>query len=135
VYALSKRAQGNGGRSHTLRACTHSLAALPKRRAQKKNQDNINSRLALVMKSGKSTLGYKTCLKTLRSGKGEEAMAMAGAHNAICGEERRRRRRLFSPPGDGKQRCRQRLRGRGAGSFQERAGFASRQSRQLGSRR
>ena len=27
------------------------------------------SRLALVMKSGKYTLGYKTCLKTLRSGK------------------------------------------------------------------
>ena len=37
---------------------------------QKKTQENINSRLALVMKSGKYTLGYKTCLKTLRSGKG-----------------------------------------------------------------
>jgi hypothetical protein len=37
---------------------------------QKKSQENINSRLALVMKSGKYTLGYKTCLKTLRSGKG-----------------------------------------------------------------
>mmetsp|Transcript_36125 Transcript_36125/g.80398 ORF Transcript_36125/g.80398 Transcript_36125/m.80398 type:complete len:115 (+) Transcript_36125:86-430(+) len=35
----------------------------------KKSQENINSRLALVMKSGKFTLGYKTCLKTLRSGK------------------------------------------------------------------
>ncbi|MEW5301511.1 MAG: hypothetical protein WDW38_010243 [Sanguina aurantia] len=35
----------------------------------KKAQENINSRLALVMKSGKYTLGYKTCLKTLRSGK------------------------------------------------------------------
>ena len=35
----------------------------------KKNQDNINSRLQLVMKSGKYTLGYKTCLKSLRSGK------------------------------------------------------------------
>ena len=34
----------------------------------KKNQENINSRLALVMKSGKYTLGYKTTLKTLRSG-------------------------------------------------------------------
>jgi large subunit ribosomal protein L30e len=29
----------------------------------------MNSRLALVMKSGKYTLGYKTVLKTLRSGK------------------------------------------------------------------
>ncbi|WPT12147.1 60S ribosomal protein L30 [Picochlorum sp. SENEW3] len=37
----------------------------------KKSQDNINSRLALVMKSGKYTLGYKTTLKTLRSGKGK----------------------------------------------------------------
>ncbi|OAX79007.1 60S ribosomal protein [Emergomyces africanus] len=35
----------------------------------KKNADNINSRLALVMKSGKVTLGYKSTLKSLRSGK------------------------------------------------------------------
>ena len=35
----------------------------------KKNQDNINSRLALVIKSGKWTLGYKSTLKTLRNGK------------------------------------------------------------------
>ncbi|KAG9238446.1 putative 60S ribosomal protein L30 [Amylocarpus encephaloides] len=35
----------------------------------KKSADNINSRLALVMKSGKVTLGYKSTLKTLRSGK------------------------------------------------------------------
>ncbi|KAJ2707283.1 60S ribosomal protein L30 [Coemansia spiralis] len=31
--------------------------------------ESINSRLALVMKSGKSSLGYKSTLKTLRSGK------------------------------------------------------------------
>merc|ERR1712173_266105 len=35
----------------------------------KKSQDNINSRLALVMKSGEYTLGYKTVLKSLRGGK------------------------------------------------------------------
>ncbi|KAI6248586.1 60S ribosomal protein L30 [Erysiphe necator] len=35
----------------------------------KKTADNINNRLALVMKSGKVTLGYKSTLKTLRSGK------------------------------------------------------------------
>ncbi|EEQ87666.1 60S ribosomal protein L30 [Blastomyces dermatitidis] len=35
----------------------------------KKSTDNINSRLALVMKSGKVTLGYKSTLKSLRSGK------------------------------------------------------------------
>ena len=36
---------------------------------QKKNIENINSRLALVMKSGKFVLGYKQTLKTLRQGK------------------------------------------------------------------
>ncbi|KAJ5438056.1 uncharacterized protein N7458_009054 [Penicillium daleae] len=35
----------------------------------KKGSDNINSRLALVMKSGKVTLGAKSTMKTLRSGK------------------------------------------------------------------
>uniref|UniRef100_A0A7S0YE62 Ribosomal protein eL8/eL30/eS12/Gadd45 domain-containing protein n=1 Tax=Polytomella parva TaxID=51329 RepID=A0A7S0YE62_9CHLO len=35
----------------------------------KKTQENINARLALVMKSGKYSLGYKTVLKTLRTGK------------------------------------------------------------------
>ena len=35
----------------------------------KKSADGINSRLALVMKSGKYVLGYKSTLKTLRSGK------------------------------------------------------------------
>jgi len=35
----------------------------------KKTADSINSRLALVMKSGKVTLGAKSTLKSLRSGK------------------------------------------------------------------
>ncbi|TID22420.1 cytosolic large ribosomal subunit protein L30 [Venturia nashicola] len=35
----------------------------------KKTADSINSRLALVMKSGKVTLGYSSTLKSLRSGK------------------------------------------------------------------
>ncbi|KAH9900260.1 cytosolic large ribosomal subunit protein L30 [Xylariomycetidae sp. FL2044] len=35
----------------------------------KKDANSINSRLALVMKSGKVTLGYKSTLKSLRSGK------------------------------------------------------------------
>ncbi|KAF3939371.1 hypothetical protein ABW19_dt0207640 [Dactylella cylindrospora] len=35
----------------------------------KKAENSINSRLALVMKSGKVTLGYKSTLKTLRAGK------------------------------------------------------------------
>lgn len=37
---------------------------------QKKSQEGINSRLALVMKSGKYSLGYKSTLKSLRAGKG-----------------------------------------------------------------
>ena len=36
----------------------------------KKSIESINSRLALVMKSGKYTLGYKSTIKSLRQGKG-----------------------------------------------------------------
>ena len=36
---------------------------------KKKNTDSINSRLSLVMKSGKVALGYKTTLKALRGTK------------------------------------------------------------------
>eukprot|EP00178_Gracilaria_changii_P003022 TRINITY_DN14418_c0_g1_i1.p1 TRINITY_DN14418_c0_g1~~TRINITY_DN14418_c0_g1_i1.p1 ORF type:complete len:111 (+),score=16.49 TRINITY_DN14418_c0_g1_i1:32-364(+) len=35
----------------------------------KKGQENINARLQLVVKSGKYSLGYKSCLQTLRQGK------------------------------------------------------------------
>uniref|UniRef100_A0A5S6R548 Large ribosomal subunit protein eL30 n=1 Tax=Trichuris muris TaxID=70415 RepID=A0A5S6R548_TRIMR len=38
-------------------------------RKQKKAAEGINSRLALVIKSGKYVLGYRRTLKTLRSGK------------------------------------------------------------------
>ena len=44
---------------------------------QKKNAESINSRLALVMKSGKSELGYKQTLKSLRQGKGKQIMCVA----------------------------------------------------------
>uniref|UniRef100_A0A061SCJ0 Large subunit ribosomal protein L30e n=1 Tax=Tetraselmis sp. GSL018 TaxID=582737 RepID=A0A061SCJ0_9CHLO len=44
------------------------MPSAPKSKS-KKSQESINSRLQLVMKSGKYTLGYKTCLKSLRSGK------------------------------------------------------------------
>lgn len=36
---------------------------------QKKAMENINTRLQLVMKSGKYVLGFKQTLKTLRQGK------------------------------------------------------------------
>eukprot|EP00186_Timspurckia_oligopyrenoides_P004437 CAMPEP_0182443740 /NCGR_PEP_ID=MMETSP1172-20130603/2390_1 /TAXON_ID=708627 /ORGANISM="Timspurckia oligopyrenoides, Strain CCMP3278" /LENGTH=110 /DNA_ID=CAMNT_0024639103 /DNA_START=33 /DNA_END=365 /DNA_ORIENTATION=+ len=35
----------------------------------KKAGDNVSSRLALVMKSGKYTLGYRSTIKSMRSGK------------------------------------------------------------------
>ena len=37
--------------------------------APTKNQENINQKLALVVKSGKYTLGYKSTIKALRQGK------------------------------------------------------------------
>ncbi|KAI9100953.1 hypothetical protein K1719_024077 [Acacia pycnantha] len=39
----------------------------------KKTHESINNRLALVMKSGKYTLGYKTVLKSLRSSKARKS--------------------------------------------------------------
>ena len=41
----------------------------PAKKGSKKSQENINSRIQLVMKSGKAALGYKTCVKALRTGK------------------------------------------------------------------
>ncbi len=41
----------------------------PAQKKSKKAIESINSRLQLVMKSGKVALGYKTTLKTLRAGK------------------------------------------------------------------
>lgn len=38
-------------------------------RAQKKQQDSVNSRLKLVMKSGKAILGTKASIKALRKNK------------------------------------------------------------------
>jgi large subunit ribosomal protein L30e len=45
----------------------------------KKSGDTISSRLALVMKSGKVTLGYKSTIKTLRSGKAKLVLIAANA--------------------------------------------------------
>ncbi|KAF7518662.1 hypothetical protein G7054_g13379 [Neopestalotiopsis clavispora] len=39
----------------------------------KKDANSLSSRLALVMKSGKVTLGYKSTLKSLRAGKAKLA--------------------------------------------------------------
>merc|ERR1711936_1454891 len=45
------------------------IAEMVTQKKQKKAVESINSRLALVMKSGKYCLGYKQTLKTLRQGK------------------------------------------------------------------
>jgi len=45
------------------------MSAAAGSKKQKKAVESINSRLALVIKSGKYTLGYKSTLKTLRQGK------------------------------------------------------------------
>merc|ERR1712029_503344 len=57
-------------RSNYLRnLLNHFLYATMAPKKSKRTADSINSRLALVMKSGKVTLGYKSTLKSLRSGK------------------------------------------------------------------
>lgn len=43
-----------------------------------KSSESISSRLALVVKSGKYTLGYKSALKQMRSGKGEHSSHSRG---------------------------------------------------------
>ena len=58
----------SGAVAHPL--CGTLATCLPPPRPQsKKTVENINSRLALVMKSGKVSLGYKSTLKTIRQGK------------------------------------------------------------------
>jgi len=49
----------------SIKYTTQTLAS----RHDRKTDERISSRLALVMKSGKVTLGYKSTLKSLRSGK------------------------------------------------------------------
>merc|ERR1712137_796269 len=61
---------GTTRRSNYLRnLINHFLYATMAPKKSKRTADSINSRLALVMKSGKVTLGYKSTLKSLRSGK------------------------------------------------------------------
>ncbi|XP_012220136.2 large ribosomal subunit protein eL30 [Linepithema humile] len=69
--------------TYVVKFCLHSLfqrllctsqkklpiAKMVAQKKQKKAQESINTRLALVMKSGKYVLGYKQTLKSLRQGK------------------------------------------------------------------
>ena len=57
---------------------------------KKKNTgESINAKLALVMKSGKTTLGYKSTLKTLRQGKCAQRDAPTAPLAGIRGVTRR----------------------------------------------
>lgn len=56
----------------------------PTAKKAKKSADSINSRLALVMKSGKVTLGYKSTLKSLRSGKAKLVIIGMQSCNFNC---------------------------------------------------
>ena len=49
--------------------CDHPSTRRPPKK-QKRSADNLNSRLALTIKSGKYQLGYKSTLKSMRNGKG-----------------------------------------------------------------
>eukprot|EP01132_Coremiostelium_polycephalum_P009161 gene9161-11227_t len=56
-------------KGHHIQTGDTQLSEMVSVKKQKKSQENIGSKLALVMKSGKSQLGYKSTLKTLRNGK------------------------------------------------------------------
>ncbi|KAL6124817.1 hypothetical protein ACLB2K_077326 [Fragaria x ananassa] len=57
-----------GWRHNKEEDSTSTMVAVKK---TKKTHESINNRLALVMKSGKYTLGYKTVIDTLRNSKGK----------------------------------------------------------------
>lgn len=49
----------------------------PQTKSKRSSQDNINSKLQLVMKSGKVSLGLKSALKNMRSGKAKIVLISA----------------------------------------------------------
>eukprot|EP01035_Chromulina_nebulosa_P036150 gene36150-48666_t len=54
------------------------MAPAPKK--SKKVVESINSKIQLVMKSGKTSLGYKTTIKSLRSSKAKMRLLITGDH-------------------------------------------------------
>ena len=75
---------------HRRKACKVLKSARASREQKKAGVESINSRLALVMKSGKALLGYKSTLKSLRQGKCARRPAPAIARGAAA-ELRRHR--------------------------------------------
>ena len=58
---------------------------------KKSGVESINSRLALVMKSGKVTMGYKSTLKSLRMGKCAALPRRTAARALVAGKSAARR--------------------------------------------
>jgi hypothetical protein len=50
------------------------------KKQKKSSSESVNARLALVMKSGKYTLGYKSTLKQIRKGRCKPALSIRVAH-------------------------------------------------------
>ena len=59
-----------GGQCAGTTSSDTGVGVLLGRTFQKKTAESINSKLQMVMKSGKASLGYKETLKTLRTGSG-----------------------------------------------------------------
>ena len=52
----------------------------PQSKSKKSSQENINSKLQLVMKSGKVSLGLKSSMKHMRSGRAKLILISANTH-------------------------------------------------------
>lgn len=70
------------------RSADETKCRIAPKKSKKTGSDSINSRLALVMKSGKYVLGYKSTLKALRSGKAK-LVIIAGMSEAAAAEGRK----------------------------------------------
>jgi len=69
---LKRKVQFDYNKNRSINKNYYNIKIYRTMAAQKKSKksiESINSRLALVMKSGKYSLGYKQTLKTLRQGK------------------------------------------------------------------
>ncbi|CAO1615289.1 unnamed protein product [Sympodiomycopsis kandeliae] len=63
--------------SYSPPSSSHISSKMAPKASKKATADNINSKLALVMKSGKVTLGLKSALKSMRSGKAKLVLISA----------------------------------------------------------
>lgn len=87
------------GNNKQMRACLCDFCANCASFAkQKKSAESINSRLALVMKGGKYTLGYKSTIKSLRSGTGMSISFLFGQYLSTISKTRHHLQQHSPPP-------------------------------------